>query len=120
VPNILLVDDDKALTNLTKTLLEMEPEGFVVEIAHLGRDALPMIYDNPPDLVILDYNLKDMSGLDLLHQLRQDANTANLPVLVASGLNVENEVMAAGATAFVLKPFEPADLPSIVLNVIGQ
>lgn len=120
MPNILIVDDDKAMTNLLKTLLEMEPEGFEVEIASSGSYAAELMADYLPDVVVIDYHLKDMKGVELIQKLRANKRTAQLPILVASGLDVEREVITAGANAFILKPFEPTDLPQLFLELMEQ
>lgn len=117
---ILVVDDDRAMTSLLKTLLEMESPEFEVTTAPMGTQAIDMAHANPPDLIMVDYNLKDMQGTELISYFRQQAEFARTPILMASGMNVEQEAYSAGANLFLLKPFEPSQIASTLLNLIGQ
>jgi CheY-like chemotaxis protein len=115
-----LVDDDHTITSLLKTLLELEPVDFEVRTSSLGAEALEDASQNPPDLFMIDYHLKDMNGLDLVAQIRQQDQFAHTPIIMASGLDVHQKALSAGVDRFLLKPFEPADLPGIFLEMIGQ
>lgn len=119
MPRILVVDDDRSMTALLKTLLEMEPEGFQVEVSSTGSGVVDLAYANPPDLFMVDYNLKDMAGVELIQHLRQHTDFSTTPIVMASGLNVEKEAYAAGANLFLLKPFEPSEIAGIFLDLIG-
>ena len=119
MPKVYVVDDDQALTSLLKTLLELEPEEFEVKIIPLGEDALHTGQNSPPDIFIIDYHLKDMIGLDLVQLLREQAHLDGVPIIVASGLDVESEAYQAGADLFLPKPFEPGSLAGIIMELIG-
>ncbi len=111
---VLIVDDDRTTVQLLQTLLELD--GFEVHIAPRGADVVPMAQKVNPDIFLMDYHLSDMDGVEVLRDLRGgagDGKFVNTPVVVASGLNVEDEVMEAGANAFLVKPFEPDDLPTL-------
>lgn len=78
-----------------------------------GRDALAVIKAKRPDLVILDCNLPELSGLLVLRALRQTASTCDIPVLVLTGRRSEKDVELAhfeGADDYMKKPFDPDDL----------
>ena len=120
LPKVLLVDDDRAITSLLKTLLKMEPEDFEVSAFPSGKDALQAALADPPDVFMVDYHLKDMDGLELIQQLRQHDSLVNIPIVMASGLDVQVDALAVGANMFLLKPFEPSELPAIFLDLIGQ
>ena len=109
LPKIMIVDDDRTTVQLLQMLLEMD--GFEIAVAPRGADVLPLAQEFQPDLFLMDYHLSDMEGVDVVIQLRADAAFANTPIVVASGLNVEAEVIEAGANRFLVKPLEPADLP---------
>lgn len=89
-------------------LLEME--GFAVDSASTGAAALALTEQQSPDVVMVDYHLNDMTGLELITKLRERDHLSATPVLVASGRDIEPEARKAGATEFLLKPFEPDDL----------
>lgn len=119
MPKVLVVDDDKSLTSLLKTLLELEPEGFEVDVVATGDEALHRVQTVTPDVLMVDYHLKDMDGIELIQHLRSHPDFVYIPILMASGLDVEREAMQAGANRFLLKPFEPGDLAGIFLELIG-
>jgi DNA-binding response OmpR family regulator len=115
---ILIVDDDKSITSLLKKLLELEPEGFQVEIASRGQQAVEQVNANPPDLIMVDRQLHDMDGIQLVAQIRKQYQ--DLPIVVASGMNVEKEALQAGADHFILKPFEPGSLPALFMELMDH
>jgi CheY-like chemotaxis protein len=113
---ILIVDDDPITVKLLQTLLELD--GFEIAIAPRGGDVLPVAEEFTPDLFFMDYHLTDMDGVDVIRDLRQRDAYATVPIVMTSGLNVEKEAMAAGANLFVLKPFEPQELPGLFNRLI--
>jgi DNA-binding response OmpR family regulator len=115
---IMLVDDDRTTVKLLQTLLELE--GYEVAAAARGMDVFPIANKFQPDLFLMDYHLNDMRGVDIIRQLRQDAYFANTPIVVASGMDVGDEVMSAGANAFIVKPFEPGDLPVLFNDLLAR
>lgn len=117
MPKILIVDDDKAMTSLLKKLLEFEPEGFEVRVAATGEHALELAHNDPPHLFMVDYNLRDMNGLELIAAIRE--TFGSVPVVMASGLDVEKEALAQGADVFIIKPFEPNDLTALFVDLMG-
>lgn len=114
--HLLVVDDDVAMTKLLKTLLELD--GFTVETAARGSDALRMAESSSPALFLLDYQLPDVEGVELVQKLREMPQFAHTPIVVVSGRYVEPEVMAAGATAFMLKPYDTAELTVLMRQLI--
>ena len=113
---LLVVDDDIAMTKLLKTLLEMD--GFDVMTAARGADAQRMAAANPPDLFLLDFHLPDMEGVELIHLLREMPQFSNTPIVVVSGRYVEPEVLAAGASAFMIKPYDTTELSMVMRQLI--
>ena len=109
MPKILIVDDDTTTVSLLETLLELD--GFEVSSVALGAEVIPTAEDFQPQLFLMDYHLSDMEGVDILRDLRKHARFSNTPVVIASGMDVSDEVMEAGANAFLVKPFEPGELP---------
>ncbi|MDW8171633.1 MAG: response regulator [Anaerolineae bacterium] len=114
--HVMIVDDDRSTTSLLKTLLELD--GFEVSVVARGADALPMAEKKPPCAIVLDYHLSDMRGTQIIRAFRGHAGLAHTPIIVSSGMDVSDEVMAAGATAFLGKPYDPADLSSLLNRLI--
>lgn len=102
---VLLVEDDQSLAaGIAKVLTD---EGFVVEVAHNGQDALHQLPVTEPEMVILDLGLPDMDGTEVLRKLRK--THATLPVMILTARDeVEEKVHAldSGADDYVCKPFQ--------------
>jgi DNA-binding response OmpR family regulator len=113
----MIVDDDHTTVKLLQTLLELD--GFEVSIASRGGDVIELADQVRPDIFLMDYHLSDMDGVDILREMRAGGPFMNTPIVMTSGLDVEAEVMEAGATAFLVKPFEPDDLPTLFNQLIG-
>lgn len=117
---VLIVDDDRTTVRLLQTLLELD--GFEVEVAPRGADVVPIAEKFQPDIFLMDYHLSDMDGVEIVRDLRGGAAAGKFsktPIVVASGLDVEDEVIEAGANAFMVKPFEPEDLPPLFNRLIA-
>ncbi|MFW5708694.1 MAG: response regulator [Chloroflexota bacterium] len=114
---VMIVDDDRTTVKLLQTLLELD--GFEVAVANRGGDVLSMASQEKPDIFLMDYHLSDMEGVDVLRDLRASGDFKETPVIMTSGMDVRDEVMAAGANAFLVKPFEPDDLPKLFQQYIG-
>lgn len=112
---VMIVDDEIEMSRLLKMLLELE--GFTVETTPTGEGALVKATALAPDVFMVDYHLNDMSGEDLIRKLRLLETSMQVPIVVVSGRDVEPEVLRAGATEFVLKPFEPDDLIATLKRV---
>ncbi len=114
---VLLVDDDRTTVKLLQTLLELD--GFEISIASRGGDVIAMVEEIQPDIILMDYHLSDMDGVDVLRDLRGMDAYVELPIVMTSGLDVEEEVIEAGANAFLVKPFEPDELPGLFHKLIA-
>jgi two-component system phosphate regulon response regulator PhoB len=114
---VMIVDDDRTTVSLLQTLLELD--GYDVMVVGRGLDVIPKAEANRPDLILMDYHLADTHGVDVLRDIRAHATLNDMPVVMASGMDVTDEVMAAGANHFMVKPFDPADLPIIFNKLIG-
>jgi len=104
-PRVLLVDDDRAFRLTTGEVLRAE--GFQVEEAESGLAALERAARRTPDLVLLDAMMEGLDGFETCRRLRQHPRLANVPVLMATGLNdiaSVNHAFEAGATSFTSKP----------------
>lgn len=106
----MLVDDDYNTVNLLQLLLEMD--GFEVAAAPGGAEVMAKAKAFSPDAFLVDYHLSDLKGVDLVRQLRAEAEFKKAPIIMTSGLDRSDDALAAGATEFLLKPFEPNHLIS--------
>ena len=100
---------------------ELTHKGFAVDMARSGREALAKIESAPPDLVILDYMMPEMNGLDVLRELRNKGNDTPVVLITAYG-SVERavEVMKAGAYDFITRPFDPDHIELVVRKAIER
>lgn len=114
---ILIVDDDSVTVSLLETLLELD--GFEVLIARRGADVLPKMAEDKPDLMMIDYHLTDTEGVVVIREVRAHADFKDIPIVMASGMDMSYEAMEAGANEFLIKPFEPGDLPDLFNRLIS-
>lgn len=114
---VMIVDDDKLTVSLLKTLLELD--GFEVISVAEGVAAFQRAQDEPPDAFLVDYHLADCDGTEFVEQVRSDPQLYQLPVVMTSGLNREDEAMQAGADWFLIKPFDPSELVSVLQKLLG-
>ncbi len=106
---VLLADDDFTMVSLLKTLLDME--GYQVEtLLDKPGDMIENIRNEKPDVLLIDIFLGDCNGLDLVRRIRETPDMQNLKIIMVSGVNKNEECIAAGANAFLLKPYMPDDL----------
>jgi CheY-like chemotaxis protein len=114
---ILICDDEPALRELVRATLS---DGYRFAEARDGLLALEHAHDHEPDAVILDLMLPKMGGLEVLAQLQADDQLRTVPVLVITAWNETREdVLAAGASDFVTKPFDPDVLRTAVEGLLS-
>ena len=107
-PRILLVDDEVAIQRAVGPLLRSR--GYDVDIAGTGADALRIVDEQPPDLVVLDLGLPDIQGTEVCRRIRARAET---PIIILSARGAEADKVNAldlGADDYVTKPFGPEEL----------
>jgi two-component system alkaline phosphatase synthesis response regulator PhoP len=118
---ILVVDDEKELTSLIS--LHMKMAGYEVLTASNGEKALDISREENPDLVILDLMLPKIDGLQVCEQLRQDAATQDIPVIMLTARTQTEDKLKgfeAGADDYVTKPFSPRELVARVKRVLAR
>jgi DNA-binding response OmpR family regulator len=111
----MIVDDDRTMNSLLKTLLEMD--GFDVVLAPRGEIVLATALAEKPDAVLMDVNIAEADGMELLREMREHPELSSLPVVMSSGMDLERECHAAGANAFILKPYPPEELSNTLKKV---
>ena len=115
---ILICEDESDLRELVRAALGT---AYRFEEASDGREALERADAVPPDLVVLDLMLPVKTGFDVLAALRSDPASRHTPVVVISAWSdVEGAALAAGATRFVPKPFDPVELKRIVDDLLTE
>jgi PAS domain S-box-containing protein len=117
---VLVVDDDRDYAQLLKRLLERQ--GFSVELAHDGDDALRKILSKRYQLVILDKNLPKRSGLDVLQEMRNSRSLHRVPVIVISGSahaeEAEHTAQILGAKKFLSKKLAPQSIVEEIVQFL--
>jgi DNA-binding NtrC family response regulator len=116
---VLIADDEPS--NRRILAQELVHKGFIVDTACGGNEALAKIESAPPDLVILDYMMPDLSGLEVLKELRGKGNDTPVIMITAYGsVNRAVEVMKAGAYDFITRPFDPDHIELVVRKAIER
>lgn len=108
---LLLIDDDPNLILLVKDYLEFR--GYEVITAENGREALEVLEDDIPDLIICDVMMPEMDGYSLVEHVRKDPRTSWIPVLFLSAKGQSQDRVKGlntGADVYMVKPFEPEEL----------
>ncbi|GAA5126277.1 response regulator [Haloechinothrix salitolerans] len=109
---VLVVDDDFMVARVHRGLVERTPGFAVVAEAHTGADALTLVERLKPDLVLLDIYLPDMSGIEVLRQLRASESTPVdvLVITAARDADTVRDALRGGAVHYIVKPFDSAAL----------
>jgi two-component system, OmpR family, phosphate regulon response regulator PhoB len=108
---LLLVEDDAALAELVRW--HFEREDFEVRHTPDGEEALILAREQTPDLVLLDWMLENLSGIEVCRQLRKADSTANVPIIMLTARGEEDDRIRGleiGADDYVTKPFSPREL----------
>lgn len=115
--HILIIEDEENIARVLQ--LELEFEGYTTEIAHTGTEGLIKYRENDFDLILLDWMLPEMSGVDVLKRIRATEQATPVIMLTAKG-NVEDKVkgLDLGANDYVTKPFEIDELLARIRAVI--
>jgi|SRR5450432_1696015 len=118
---ILVADDESHILHVVS--LKLRNAGYRVVTARDGQEALEMAQQEKPDLIITDYHMPQLSGLELCHKLKQDAATSGIPaiMLTARGYHLEPEdTEKSGILRMLSKPFSPRQLLATVNEVLHQ
>ncbi len=118
---ILVVEDEQPIRDLIA--FGLRRAGFQVAMAGHSQAALASIGDQRPDLILVDWMLPDTSGLELTRQLRRDANTRDIPIMMLTARADEADKVAGlegGADDYVTKPFSARELVARILAVLRR
>jgi type IV pilus assembly protein PilB len=108
---VLCVDDDPDILHFMKALLGKQ--GYEVAVADSGKQALMAVLRSPPDVILLDVTMPDMSGYDVCARLQEREETSYIPVIMVTALTGEKDqirALRAGAADYITKPIDPAGL----------
>src|SRR6202521_1476590 len=115
--SILIVEDEEALTLLLR--YNLEPQGYEGETIPRGDEADTRLKEGTPDLVILDWMLPGLSGIELCRRLRARPETRQLPIIMLTARGEESERvrgLSTGADDYIVKPFS---VPELLARVRG-
>jgi two-component system phosphate regulon response regulator PhoB len=121
MPSVLIVDDEQPIREMVSFALRRA--GFEPLQAGDAREAEALIADHAPDLILLDWMLPDVSGVDLARRLRGDELTREIPIIMLTARTGENEKIQglnSGADDYVTKPFSPRELVARVQAVLRR
>jgi two-component system alkaline phosphatase synthesis response regulator PhoP len=117
---ILLVDDEANLRILVSTTLD-EAQYRIIEATD-GTAALELARQQRPDLLVLDWMMPGLNGIDVVQALRQDPVTAHIPIIMLSARGQETDKergRSVGTSAYLVKPFSPLELLRTVEEILG-
>jgi two-component system phosphate regulon response regulator PhoB len=120
-PYVLIVEDDEPLSTLMS--YNLEKEGFRVGVARDGDEALVMSGEQAPDLVLLDWMLPRVSGIEVCRRLRQRSETQNVPIIMVTARGEEGDRVRGldtGADDYVAKPFSMTELFARIRAVLRR
>jgi len=120
-PTVLVVEDEDALATLLQ--YNLEKEGYRVIQAGDGEEALILVQEELPDLVVLDWMLPKVSGIEVCRRLRQRPESRNLPILMLTARGEESDRVRGldtGADDYVVKPFAMSELTARIRAVLRR
>ena len=120
-PLLLIVEDEAALVELLR--YNFEKEGFRVAVAMDGEAALVSVAEARPDIMVLDWMLPHVSGLEVCRQIRRKADTRDVPIIMLTARGEEGDRVRgldAGADDYVPKPFSPTELVARIRAVLRR
>lgn len=120
-PNLLIVEDDAALSELL--VWQFENAGYHVEQTADGEEALLMARENVPDVIILDWMIEQVPGIEVCRRLRRSAETAQIPIIMLTARSAEEDRvrgLETGADDYVTKPFSPRELVARVQALLRR
>ncbi len=119
--SVLVVEDDNAIVALLK--YNLEKAGFVVRTTDNGEEALVMIAEERPDIILLDWMLPGISGIAICNRLRSNDATTNIPIIMLSARGEESdkvEGLERGVDDYLVKPFSPKELMARINAVLRR
>jgi two-component system cell cycle response regulator DivK len=119
--SVLYVEDNEYNRKIVRRLLSRT--SYRLREAADGEAALGMVRDERPDLILMDVQLPKMSGLDVTRALRADPATTDIPIIVVTSFALSGDdqrAMAAGASAYIAKPYSPRELLALIQTFLDE
>jgi DNA-binding NtrC family response regulator len=117
--SILVIDDDKSILNIFTRILQKQ--GYSVDTAETGQEALEKLQANSYDLALIDVKLPDTNGTDLLARITQThPNMIKIAITGFPSLEDATKVIDRGAAAYLVKPVKPEELVSIIAEKLKK
>lgn len=119
--HILVIEDEAALVELVR--YNLEKEGFRVTAANDGEEGLALLNEGKPDLLVLDWMLPHVSGIEICRQIRRKTELRDLPVIMLTARGEEADRirgLEVGADDYVIKPFSPSELVARIRAVLRR
>ncbi len=110
--HVLVVDDDRTILGTVQDALVSE--GYTVHSAASGEEALAAVERQRPDLIMLDVNMPQVDGWEVLSRLRAAAGQQTPVVVMTAGYNAQDQALASGAQGYLGKPFDLLELLDLV------
>ncbi len=120
-PHILVVEDEEALSTLLQ--YNLEKEGYDVTLAGDGEEALMLVNERLPDLIVLDWMMPKISGIEVCRRLRSRSETRNVPIVMLTARGEESDRIRGldtGADDYVIKPFSMTELTARIRAVLRR
>jgi len=120
-PSVLAVDDDATTTAIVRAVLTRS--GMTCHIATDGRQALQSARALKPSAIVLDVNMPFIDGFEVLSTLRNDPETAAIPIVMLTSVQQESDIVRGfglGADDYVVKPFNPMELLARIKRLVGK
>ncbi|MDX8411468.1 MAG: response regulator [Mariprofundaceae bacterium] len=117
----LVIEDNE--DNLVLILFILEKNGCAVIAAEDGRTGIDMAIKKRPDFIILDIQLPDMDGLDVLKAIRRSEANGSIPIIAMTSYAMSGDrerLMQAGCTGYIEKPIEPETVMTQIRDIIGE
>ncbi len=118
---VLIVDDEAPIREMLTLALEMA--GYQCQDADSAQAAMALVVDNRPDLILLDWMMPGISGIELARRLKKDSLTATIPIIMLTAKGDENNKilgLEAGADDYITKPFSPRELMARLKAVLRR
>ncbi len=118
---IMVVDDTKEIVTLLKLILETE--GYLVQSAYRGKEVFKLLEEQKPDLIILDVMMPQMDGLEVLTRLKENPDTASIPVILLTVKTQHEDILTGykkGADYYLTKPLTAPQLLTGINSLLSR
>ena len=120
-PHVLIVEDEAALVTMLR--YNLESEGYRVSEAVDGEEAILLVIEEPPDLILLDWMLPSLSGIEVCRRIRRNESFRDVPIIMLTARGEDSDRVRgldSGADDYITKPFSPRELMARVRAVLRR